>query len=154
MKWRLGVDHIATSEIGTYRPADEGAAAFAMNIDDELTDAVAWFPKRPNKWFLRWGDGDTLNPDAVEWAIMFGDPLTLWRSPDEFILRGKCQGAVILRREGFKRLLGIQSIIPQDFRPGKWIEQQLRQIGLGLLAALEGLDNDHAPAATGAWVVE
>ena len=95
----FGASRIVTAADGTYRPDTEGEWAAALGVHDqdgELADLVAWFPDRPGRWWLRYGEVVVLGARALAVARYFNDPTTLHGTPQSWALaRGK--GVCVLR---------------------------------------------------------
>ncbi len=62
-----------------------------------LIDMIAWRPDDPSRWWYRTGEGDTLGIDNLDLAHAEGWPISLHRTPLDW-LRAGCRGAVLLDR--------------------------------------------------------
>ena len=115
----FGVARIETYRSGFYEPSEGGQIAIIQPCAGcpepyfpEVIDLCAWFPSNPNKWWMRTGCGPVLDLDAVERAAFFDKPLTIHRTPLDY-LRSGCVGTVILRDSAFW-LSSVQRIIAPD----------------------------------------
>ena len=62
---------------------------------ETIGDLVAWHPAEPDKWYMRRGVAAVLNPEAIERAVHFGEPLPLWETPLAWLQNGMA-GCVVL----------------------------------------------------------
>jgi hypothetical protein len=103
----FGVARIGTYRRGFYDPSEGGQIAIVQPCAScpepyfpEVIDLCAWFPSNPNKWWMRTGCAPVLALDALERAAFFDKPLTIHKTPLDY-LRSGCVGTVILRDSAF-----------------------------------------------------
>jgi len=127
----FGVARIETYRSGFYEPSEGGQIAIIQPCascrepyNPEVIDLCAWFPSNPNKWWMRTGCGPVLDLDAVEHAAFFDKPLTIHRSPRDY-LRSGCVGTVILRDSAFW-LGGVRRFLVPDNETASRIAKSFR----------------------------
>jgi hypothetical protein len=72
---------------------DDEPAAHAMAVEDHrgsLVDCVAWYPDAPGRWWTLRGIAVVLGEDAVERADWFGEPITLYETPADWLKASAC----------------------------------------------------------------
>ena len=95
----FGVARIVPSDDDTYRPDPAGEYAAILGVHDrdgELVDLCAWFPDRPGRWWLRYGDVFVIGARNIAIAADFDNPIVLHSTPQEWAL-AHGHGACLLR---------------------------------------------------------
>ncbi len=98
---RFGVSPVMTASDGTFQIIDHGPRAIIMPAiplydgGDDVGDLVCWFPREPNRWWLRTGLVPVLNPLWIDRATIFKEPLSVWSSPLAW-LRAAGAGVVVI----------------------------------------------------------
>ncbi|MBT3989752.1 MAG: hypothetical protein HOC57_03510 [Rhodospirillaceae bacterium] len=120
--WRGGIGYIETYSDGTYQPVEDGKKAWIVSVDREVSDLVAWLPNKPIRWWLRRGIAPILNPEAIERAVHFELPLSVHRTPYQWLAAHR-DGIVILdwRSNIPFWLSGVSRILTQDVHLAKKI---------------------------------
>ncbi|MCA1939361.1 MAG: hypothetical protein LDL26_00045 [Caenispirillum bisanense] len=129
----FGVASVITYDDGTYSPSDLGKPAVIMPswlrgpvYMTDVEDLVAWFPSRPDQWWLRCGASSFINEPAVMDAQREGSTLHLYASPLDW-LRGGCRddSAVILDWTGARLALGGLKITCHGLGLGEKVDRLL-----------------------------
>ena len=65
---------------GFYEPTEHGVLAIIVPIldGDELCDLLAFDPRQPEKWWLRYGSSHFLGGDNI---FCWSAPISVWRTP-------------------------------------------------------------------------
>lgn len=85
---KFGLSPIVTFEGGLYEPAEEGRKAIILAIEDddgEPFDALAFYGKQPNRWWLRCGQAIALGLDAIEQSHLTDQPVRIVENPAAWI---------------------------------------------------------------------
>jgi hypothetical protein len=130
---RFGLHPIETFREGAFELADhdvddQNALIIGADLlDDGLEDLIAWYPVRPDRWWRRRRVTRLLGEDAVLRAMGCREPLSLWRSPFQWLRMG-CQGAVVLNWPlALPILRCVGEIVAEDVDHGDDIERRLRE---------------------------
>lgn len=88
---RIGAARIATRADGRYLPRANGQWAVILAIHDrhgELDDLVAWYPRSPCAWWLRFGDCPVLGAHELAIAAYYHRPVKVFSTPERWLLAG------------------------------------------------------------------
>lgn len=116
---------------GYFDPAEDGQLAVLVPIFPDAPsddDMVAFFADNPSRWW-RNSTAPILNPDAIDRAIHFQEPLAVWSSPLSW-LRAGGDGVVILTDDldvGF-HLRGVPTVNAETVELAQTIDRRLRVV--------------------------
>lgn len=93
----FGIAEAETEASGRYQPSG-GPVHVVMPVVDggEMVDLVAWRTTRPDRWWLRTGNGWALNPDDLRELYRWGGPPPMLHSTPLDWLRAGATGSVVL----------------------------------------------------------
>ena len=144
MSWPVTVDFIETFDSDqTYQPIASGKLASIIAVDREVSDLIAWFRENPGRWWFRRNVMPILNPERIDRAVHFDEPLKIFSTPDAW-LKNRGAGIVVLdwRSNIPLWLSGADRLIVDDSKIGRRIEAayqreapQIKVMNGGYLAA-------------------
>lgn len=91
---------IVPQSSGLFKFDPKGEPAAIARIHDrngELVDFVAWHPDNLGIWWLRYGEATPfLGTRNLAMAAYYGDAITLYQNPQEWLVAG-CKGACVIK---------------------------------------------------------
>ena len=128
-QWPGGLLLIQTFSDGTFQRDDDGGReAVMIGTDQTPSDAVAWFDDDPARWWLHRGLAAFLNPEEIDRAIHFQEPLRIFATPADW-LDGRGRGVVVLDWTAHVSfwLAGADRLLVDDAETGQRLEAAFRR---------------------------